>query len=181
MKTNAKDIGYAEGPHAAYMEYDIPDNFYDGYDDPFGLKAKEYKQMVITSISDKIVSISYKDETGGTFSADFVQKAWGMWMMGQITYTERSGRRHTITPSSTDYEFVFHIGAEGPVNIKSGNHGNYPSDKTWTYVEDDTSYYNDRMLDLTFYDGKSGEKLELPAIGSSIAVDGLRIVDRNVI
>ena len=179
MKTNLSSSGYVEGPHKAYMEYDVPDNFFDGYTDPFGMSEKDYKQMTITSVSDKIICISHRDENGGTYSADFVQKVWGVWMMGEISYTERSGIKHIITPSSTDYEFVFHIGAEGPVNIKSGNHGNYPSDKTWTYVEDDTSYYNDRMLDLTFYDGKSGEKLELPAIGKSIVVDGLRIVEHH--
>ena len=179
MKTDAKDIGYVEGPHTAYMEYEIPDNFYDGYEDPFGLKAKEYKEMIITHVNDKTVRISYRDDLGGTFSADLVQKVWGVWMMGAITYTERGGKTHSITSSSTDYEFVLRVNGKGSSGLKSGNHGDYPKDKSWKYYVDDTSYYNDKLLDITFYDGKSGEKIELPAIGKSITAEGLRIVEHH--
>ena len=31
VKKDLKSIGYVAGPHDAYMEYDIPDNYYDGY------------------------------------------------------------------------------------------------------------------------------------------------------
>ena len=40
VKKGLEEIGYVEGPHAAYMEYDVPDNFFDGYEDPFGMKEK---------------------------------------------------------------------------------------------------------------------------------------------
>ena len=176
MKTNLSDIGYKEGLHKAYMEYDIPDNYYDGYTDPFSVKEKDYKKMTLTKIDENTYRISYIDENGCVFSQDLVKKTWGVWMMGAISYTERNGRTHTITPSSTDYEYVLRIGAKTPVTTRSGNHGDYPGDKGFTYYEDDTSYHNDRLLDMTFYDGKSGEKIDLDNLGTGIVADGIRIV-----
>ena len=161
-----------------YMEYDIPDNFFDGYEDPFGMKSADYKKMVVKLIDAGTYRISYADAQGGTFSADFVKKAWGMWMMGAMKYTEENGTVHTITNSATDYEFVLMCKGKGTYrDFRSGNHGNYPGrDQSNFYYEDDTSLFNDRLLDMTFYDGKSGEKIELTTVGDSVTVDGLRIV-----
>jgi hypothetical protein len=124
----------------------------------------------------KLYRISYTDELGGIFTADLVQKKWGLWAMGAMSYTEPSGTIHNMTSSSTDYEFVFKIGAKTPLSFRSGNHGDYPGDKNWVYCGDDSSYSNDRLLDMTFYDGKSGEKISLTTVGQSVTVSGLRIV-----
>ena len=94
---------------------------------------------------------------------------------------------HSITSSSTDYEFVLRVNGKGSSGLKSGNHGNYPKDNLWkvwkdpvTGEEDPTSYYNDMLLDITFYDGKTGVKLEIPeTYGQSIAADGVRIVEHH--
>ena len=179
VKTDTKSIGYVPGPHEAYMSYEVPDNFFDGYTDPFSMSEKDYQQMYLTSIDNTTYRISYIDENRGTFTADLVQKVWGVWMMGAISYTERNGTVHNITSSSTDYEFVLRVNGKGNSGLKSGNHGNYPKDSGWEYCEDDTSYYNDRMLDITFYDGKTGEKLELPTIGKTITANGIRIVEHH--
>ncbi len=177
VEKDLRAVGHVAGPHAAYMEYEVPNNFFDGYEDPFGMKKSGYKKMTVTLVNEKTYRISYSDEVGGTFTADLVQKAWGMWMMGTMAYTEENGTVHTITNSATDYEFVLNCKAEGILDWHSGNHGNYPGrDLDKYYYEDDTSLYNDRMLDMTFYDGKSGEKLELSKVGDSVTVDGLRVV-----
>lgn len=169
------EIGYHTKRHSAYMEYDTPDNFYDGYTDPFGMKDEDYKKMTIKKYSAILYYITYTDENG-TFSTELVKRSWGTWAMGQWKFTDKRGDNHFISSSSTDYEFVLRIGAKTPVTLRSGNHGDYPGDKTWSYYLDDSSKSNDRLLDMTFYDGKSGEKIVLENIGDSITVDGLRIV-----
>ena len=167
---------FKEAP-VTYMQYDIPDNFYDGYTDPFGMESSDYKEMTVKLVNDSTYRISYLDNEGGTFSADFVQKAWGMWMMGTMSYTTKGGKVHTITDSSTDYEFVFSCKGESYYDWRSGNHGNYPGRELEKYYyEDDTSLQNDILLDMTFYDGKSGEKIVLDTVGDSIKVNGLRVV-----
>ena len=162
--------------HNAYMSYEEFANFYDGYVDPFGMKDDDYKQMTITRTM-SAYEISYKDEHGGTFIATFVERAWGIWAMGGMTYIEKDGKRHNMVPDNTDSEFVLRIGAKTPVTLRSGNHGNYPGDTSWQpYNEDETSKYNDKMLDMTLYDAKSGNEIILPKVGTSATVNGLRIV-----
>lgn len=162
--------------HDAYMSYEEFANFYDGYVDPFGMKDDDYKQMTITRTR-SAYEISYKDEHGGTFIATFVERAWGVWAMGAMTYIEKDGTRHNMVPDNTDSEFVLRIGAKTPVTLRSGNHGNYPGDTSWQpYNKDETSQYNDKMLDMTFYDAKSGKEIILPKAGTSATVNGLRIV-----
>ena len=160
-------------PHEAYMEYTVPSNFYDGYTDPFAELYSEYKPMTVTLVDAKTYRISYLDEREGTFTADFVQKRWGMWMMGSIKYTEKNGTVHTITSSSTDYEFVLRCANEGSITFRSGNHADYTMKDEWD--ANDTSKSNDRLLDMTFYDAKTGDAFTL-AVGESKQVNGLRIV-----
>ena len=160
-------------PHDAYMSYETPDNFYEGYADPFAELYSEYKPMTVTLVDAKTYRISYVDEREGTFTADFVQKRWGMWMMGAIKYTEKNGTVHTITSSSTDYEFVLRCANEGSVTFRSGNHADYTMKDEWD--ANDTSKSNDRLLDMTFYDAKTGDAFTL-AVGESKQVNGLRIV-----
>ena len=175
VKTDLGEIGSVPGPHEAYMSYEVFDNFYDGYTDPFGMTDDDYKKMTITRETANRFRISYTDEQGGKFSAAFVKKDWGMWAMGGMSYTTAEGVTHSMTSSSTDYEYVFRVGADTPTSFRSGNHGDYPGDKNWAYYVDDTSKSNDRLLDMTFYDGKSGEKFEL-AVGETKVLDGIRIV-----
>ena len=162
--------------HDAYMSYDSFDNFYDGYTDPFGMSDEDYKEMTVTRTR-SAYEISYKDEHGGTFTATFVERGWGLWAMGGMIYTDSTGKQHNMVPDNTDSEFVLRIGAETPVTLRSGNHGNYPGDNSWQpYEEDSTSMYNDKLLDMTMYDAKTGKKINLPKAGNSTTVHGLRIV-----
>ena len=177
VEKDLREVGYIKGPHEAYMEYEVPDNFFDGYEDPFGMKEKDYKEMTVKLVDESTYRISYVDKNGGTFSADLVRKAWGMWMMGAMRYTTKGGVVNTITTSSTDYEFVFTCKGESYYDWRSGNHGNYPGRELEKYYyEDDTSKQNDILLDMTLYDGKSGEKIELNTVGAIKKVNGLRVV-----
>ena len=126
VKTDLKEIGSVPGPHEAYMSYEIYDNFYDGYTDPFGMTDDDYKKMTITMETSARYRISYTDDQGGKFSAVFVKKSWDMWAMGAMSYTTANGITHSMTSSSTDYEYVLRIGADTPISFRSGNHGNYP-------------------------------------------------------
>ena len=173
MKTDAKDVGYLAGPHEAYMEYTIPSNFYKGYTDPFGVSESDYKEMILTRVSEDTLVIEYDIGTA-SYSVNFVQKAWGLWMLGAMSFTE-NGKTHTMTSNGTDYEFVFTCNNEGDSTFRSGNHGNYPGDPQ-PYIEDDSSQSNDRLVDMTFYDAKTGEKISLPRVGSKARADGLRLV-----
>jgi len=175
VKKDIKSIGYVAGPHDAYMEYEVFDNFYDGYEDPFAMKEKDYKSMVVTLAAEDKITIEHYVTSAICYRVNFVRKAWGMWMLGEITYTDKRGT-HNICPGSTDYEFVFNTGAKTDLTTRGGNHGNYPGDNSWKYHEDDTSYHNDRLLDMTLYDAKSGDKITLDKIGDRATVDGLRIV-----
>ena len=175
VKTDLKEIGSVPGPHEAYMSYEVFDNFYDGYTDPFGMTDEDYKKMTITKETHALFRISYVDEHGGKFSAAFVKKSWGMWAMGAMSYTTANGITHSMTSSSTDYEYVLRIGADTPLSFRSGNHGNYPGDKNWEYYVDDTSKSNDKLLDMTMYDAKTGDKFELET-GDTKEINGLRIV-----
>ena len=179
VKKSTEDVGYVEGPHDAYMEYQTPGNFYDGYADPFADMVTEYKRMTLTRKSEGLYNISYLDERGGVYTVSFVRKEWGVWMFGPIVYTERNGTRHVINSAYTDNELVIRIGGKTEPTTRGGNHGNYPKDTTWQYYVDDTSYYNDKLLDLTFYDARSGEKIVLDTVGSSVQADGIRIVEHH--
>ena len=174
MKTDARDVGYVPPPHEAYMEYEIFDNFYDGYTDPFGVSENDYKEMIITRVSDNTIVIEYKISDTSSYTVNFVKKDWGMWMLGSMTYID-NGKSHTMTQNGTDYEFVFACKNEGDLTFRSGNHGNYPGDPQ-EYIVDSSSQSNDRLLDMTFYDAKSGEQVSVNKVGSKVIVNGLRIV-----
>ena len=173
MKQGTKDIGYIVGPHSAYMEYTVYDNFYDGYTDPFGMSKGDYKEMIVTRSAEKTFTIDYMLSNTTYYRVNFVRKQWGMWMLGAIAYVD-SGTTHQICPGSTDYEFVLRCGNETGIAFRSGNHANFG--KADQYDPNDSTTANDRLLDMTLYDAKSGERINIDEIGTSITVDGLRIV-----
>ena len=156
------------------MEYKMYDNFFDGYTDVFG--APDYREMTFSRLDEKTYRVAYTDDLGGLFTADIVKKAWGVWNMGAMSYAEKCGATHNMTSSATDYEFAFRATGKTPMSIRGGNHGNYPKDKNWVYYVDDSSYFNDHLIDLAFYDGESGERIVLDQEGESVCVHGLRMV-----
>ncbi len=176
MSLETNDVGYVAAPippHDAYMEYEVFDNFYDGYEDPFGIEKGDYKEMIVTRADESKISIDYHVDGKTYYRVNFVQKRWGMWMLGAITYVD-NGVSHAICPGSTDYEFVFRCANEGSITFRSGNHADYTMGDAWD--ANDTSKSNDRLLDMTLYDAKSGDKIDIDKVGSSVKVDGLRII-----
>ena len=180
VNIKTSDIGYAKAPHETYMSYEIPDNFYEGYTDPFDMKDSDYKKMKLTFANDTTYTIEYADDIGGTWKAAFVRKNWGCWMMGYIMYKSPKGKTSTIQTTGTDFEFVLSCAGKDIMTFRGGNHGDYPKvyGGDWVWDAEDSAKSNDRLLDLTFYDGKSGEKVEL-AKGASVMLDGVRIVIHN--
>ncbi len=172
VKKDMKSIGYVAGPHDAYMEYEVFDNFYDGYVDPFGMERGDYKEMVVTRADENKISIDYHLDDKTYYRVNFVQKRWGMWMLGAIAYVDGKGT-HSICPGSTDYEFVLRCANEGSMTFRSGNHADYTM-SDWD--ANDSSKSNDRLLDMTLYDAKSGDKIDIDKVGTKVTVDGLRIV-----
>jgi len=173
VKKDIKSIGYVAGPHDAYMEYEVFDNFYDGYTDPFGMDKKDYKEMVVTRSDDAKISIDYYLDSKTYYRVNFVRKQWGMWMLGAIAYVDK-GTAHQLCPGSTDYEFVLSCGNETTPTFRSGNHANFG--KADQYDPNDSTTANDRLLDMTLYDAKSGERIDIDKVGTKVTVDGLRIV-----
>ena len=173
VKKDMKSIGYVEGPHDAYMEYEVFDNFYDGYTDPFGMEKGDYEEMVVSRVDDAKISIDYYLDGKTYYRVNFVRKRWGMWMLGAIAYVDK-GTAHQICPGSTDYEFVFRCGNEGSIVFRSGNHADYSMGSEWD--ANDSSKSNDRLLDMTLYDAKTGDRIDIDKVGAKVTVDGLRIV-----
>ena len=158
------------------MSYSIPSNYFDGYSNPFGVKENELKTMTLKYVDASTYRIFYLDvASGGTYSVDIVRKRWGCWMLGKMVYTDKNGKVNTITSSTTDYEFVLSCANEGSITFRGGNHADYTLKDAWD--PNDSTKSNDRFLDMTFYDGKTGEKITLPTSTSqSVTMTGVRIV-----
>lgn len=152
------------------MSYEIPDNYNDTYKDVFSVS--DYKEMEI-SASQNTYTITYHYPDGGTYRTHLVKKRWGVWMLGAMEHTNKDGTKVQMSDSSTDYEWVLSCGkTAGSVTFRGGNHGDYVL-SDWN--AEDTAKSNDRLLDMTFYDGKTGEKLEIEE-GSTVKANGLRVV-----
>lgn len=160
----------SEEPREVSMSYEIPNNYNDVYKDSFSVN--EYYEMEIKS-SANTYAITYYYPDGGSYRMHLVKKRWGVWMLGAMEHTDKSGKVVRMSDSSTDYEWVLSCGkTTGSITFRGGNHGDFAS-SDWN--AEDSTKSNDRMLDMTFYDGKTGEKLEIEE-GSTVKANGLRAV-----
>lgn len=173
MMTNTDDFGYVGVPHEAYMSYDIPDNFYDGYTDPFAEIISEYKEVKVTLATANKYTIDCIIDADNYYRVEFVRKKWGMWMLGGMHICE-GGTLTKLTSTSTDYEFVMTCSNKGEYVAHGGNHGDYGLGDNWNST--DSAKSNDRLLDMTFYNAQNGEKIALTNVGDSVTVKGLRLV-----
>lgn len=162
---------------AAYMEYEIPDNFNDLYTDAFEVTdLKPMRLAFLESGSSSIYSFYYDYPEGGTYMTQLVRKRWGMYMLGAIEHTNDAGKKVQIISASTDFEWVLRCGrTSGSVTFRGGNHGDYTL-SSWS--ADDTTNTNDHLIDITFYDAATGEKLE-PKSGETLTANGIRVVVHN--
>ena len=158
---------------AAYMEYEIPENFNDAYTDVF--EVADLKPMrILYNENAGSYSFYYDYPEGGNYMTQLVKNRWGMYMLGAIRHTDASGVQANIIGASTDFEWVLRCGpTEGTSGeFRGGNHGDYTR-SDWT--AEDTSMTNDHFIDMTFYDAETGEKIE-PQNGVEMTVNGLRVV-----
>ena len=160
-------------PHDAYMSYEIPDNFYEGYTDPFGIAETDYKHMRATRKNAYTINIDYFITEKTYYRVSLVRKNWGMWMLGDILFFD-NGYAKAICSGSTDYEFVISCGGETENTFRSGNHADYGNSSALDMSN--TSTYNDMLVDMTFYDAKTGAKLNLDRNGAVCDANGLRLV-----
>ncbi len=151
------------------MSYEIPDRYSDAYQDPFDVQTFEKMDV---ELKNGVYHITYHAPDGATWSVTFVKKRWGVWMLGAMEYTTANGAKKRLMDASTDYEWVMQCGAETSPTFRGGNHADYGL-KEWD--ANNTANSNDRLLDITFYDAKSGKKLEI-ASGQKVTADGLRVV-----
>ena len=158
---------------AAYMEYDIPENFNDAYTDVF--EISDLKQMrILYNENAGSYSFYYDYPEGGTYMTQLVRKRWGMYMLGAIQHRNASGVQANIIGASTDFEWVLRCGPTQGTSgtFRGGNHGDYTL-SDWN--AEDTTKTNDHFIDMTFYDASTGEKVE-PQSGVEMTVNGLRVV-----
>lgn len=160
----------SEEPREVSMSYEIPDNYNDKYSDTFGVE--EFVEMEIKS-SANTYTITYYYPEGGQYRTHLVKKRWGVWMLGAMEHVDKAGKTVQMSGSSTDYEWVSSCGkTESSITFRGGNHGDYA---TSDWNAEDSSKSNDRLLDMTFYDAKTGEKVEIEE-GATVKVNGLRVV-----
>ena len=158
---------------AAYMEYEIPENFNDGYTDVF--EVTDLKPLrILYNESAGSYSFYYDYPEGGAYMTQLVRKRWGMYMLGAIQHKNASGVQANIIGASTDFEWVLRCGpTEGTSGtFRGGNHGDYTR-SDWN--AEDTSMTNDHLIDMTLYNAETGEKIE-PQNGAEMTVNGLRVV-----
>lgn len=158
---------------AAYMEYEIPENFNETYTDVF--EISDLKQMrILYNENGGVYSIYYDYPDGGKYMTQLVRKRWGMFMLGAIQHTNASGAQANIIGASTDFEWVLRCGPTSATSgeFRGGNHGDYTR-SDWN--AEDTSMTNDHLIDMTLYDAETGEKVE-PQNGVEMTVKGLRVV-----
>lgn len=158
---------------AAYMEYEIPDNFNDLYTDVFEVADLKPVRILYNETAGTY-SFYYDYPDGGTYMTQLVRKRWGMYMLGAIQHRDASGVQANIIGASTDFEWVLRCGptSDRSGEFRGGNHGDYTR-SDWN--AEDTSMTNDHFIDMTFYDAATGEKLE-PQNGVEMTANGLRVV-----
>jgi len=160
----------SEPPREVSMSYEIPNNYNDKYSDTFGVE--DFVEMEIKS-SNNTYAITYYYPDGGSYRTHLVKKRWGVWMLGAMEHRDANGKTVQMSSSSTDYEWVSACGkTTSSITFRGGNHGDYA---TSDWNADDSSKSNDRLLDMTFYDAKTGEKVEIEE-GATVKVNGLRVV-----
>lgn len=169
-ETSAEESSESEPIREAYMSYEIPEQYYGAYTDMYTVDV--YNQVEITSAA-TAYNIVYRYADGGFYRTQLVKKRWGVWMLGAMSHTDASGKTVEMSSASTDYEWVLSCGASASsITFRGGNHGDYTL-SDWN--ESDSTKSNDRLLDMTFYDAQTGEKLELET-GKTVTANGLRVV-----
>ena len=133
------------------MEESTPDT---GYVSP--IDEIESYPMTLEMMSDTMFRMTCTDELGKPFILTFTKKSWGPWNLCDWIYIGNS-----ITGGSTDWEYVYRAGSDASGWVWSG--GNHK---------------NEKFLSIEFFDGITGEKLELEK-GDKAELEKIKIVENT--
>lgn len=98
----------------------------------------------------------------GKLTVTLEEKSWGMFNLGSWTLVDKNGKTITFLSASTDWEYVYRTCDTSTGNMvwSGGNHG------------------NEVLVSLDFYNGDSGEKLNL-AVGQSVTANKIHIIEKS--
>jgi len=128
-------------------------------------EINEYIPMTVKKTAGNVFfTAADSQEKGHKIEISMVNTAWGTWNLGYFKATDIAKKQTvTLNPGGTDWEYVYRVG-ETPGNITfcGGNHN------------------NEKLIDITFYDAKSGEELQLQDYAETSA-NGVKIVEHTQI
>ncbi len=113
--------------------------------------------MSLTKNSDSMYTVACTADNGKKLTLTFDKKSWGTWNIGTLTCGGTM-----LAGGGTDWEYVFR--AQGAANgFSGGNHG------------------NEKLVDITFYDGKTDKKLA-PENGKTIeGLTEIKIIENTLL
>ena len=114
----------------------------------------------VTKISDSKYAISAEIEEG-TITVTLEERPWGCFNLWSWNLKDKSGKSHVFAVGATDFEYVHRVVTpKNTVVWSGGNHG------------------NEAFVSIDFYDGESGEKLNLET-GKAVTVNKLHVIEKT--
>ena len=146
-------VSKTESKEESKEESMIPTNYVDSIErHPTTIVKRDDNNYVITT-----------ELYNGTYTRTFYKRSWGTWNIGAMSFKPADGSEIQFVSASTDWEYVFRAGqTAGTQPFAGGNHD------------------NEKMIDITFYNGETGEKLNLDD-KKPVTVDLLKIVENTEI
>lgn len=136
---------------------------YDSYDTIIntGVSNITSYPTTLTKVSASKYSMSCTTDAG-KLTVTLEEKSWGMFNLGSWTLVDTSGKTITFLSASTDWEYVYRTQktAGSAVVWSGGNHG------------------NEAFVSLDFYNGDSGDKIDL-AVGGSVTANKIHIIEKS--
>lgn len=121
------------------------------------VSSPEEWDMKFKKNSNSLYTMTCTAENGKIMTIDFDLKSWGTWNIGKYTVGGV-----TLAGTGTDWEYVFRAGETASGWVWSGgNHG------------------NEKLLEMKFYNGISGEELIFDKNGKEFSIKNLVIVEKT--
>lgn len=134
-------------------------NGYETIDNPGAPEELTSYPTSITKENDSTYVITC-DTEAGKLTLTLAKRPWGTFNLGRWYLTDKNGKHHEFVSGSTDMEYVHQVKTpEGTVVWSGGNHG------------------NETLVSLEFYNGETGEKLDLSK--GTAKVNRLHIIEET--
>jgi hypothetical protein len=111
--------------------------------------------MTLTKNSNVLYTMSTTATNGKALTLQFDKKSWGTWNIGALTIGGVN-----LAGGSTDWEYVFRA-KNAKDGFSGGNHG------------------NEVLVDINFYDGVTGKKIELSNGQKATGLEKIKIVENT--